>query len=316
MTGGKELRVDPERLLQAGYGFPEAANAVPDPPEQYIPEGSDPLTARIAALAPEVAASVQQGLPELKRQGIDFANKVIMVAKMYAGTDEEQKHEIDPQMHPDRNDRPSEAPGDDKPAPWPWDHNTVPGKPKHPLTGVLDGQAWQIARNSPVLLEEWQRLKNEKWQIQFEPNQGTYTDYHRNGNNKVINIDPELKKDPEQFVDALTHEMGHALYGPPVIDRSTRASCIGSQLDNEGAATMNSIKVERDILAHGGFDIIPPSVVDDKFEAIYGTYLKAGSTNEAYQAAIGAIGREFGALTPSTAPGSTYNDYYGGGCPR
>jgi hypothetical protein len=42
----------------------------------------------------------------------------------------------------------------------------------------------------------------------------------------------------------------------------------------------------------------------------------AGSTSQAYQAAIGAIGKEFGALTPSTAPGSTYNDYYGEGCPR
>jgi hypothetical protein len=220
MTGDKELRVDPERLLQAGYGFLEAANAVPDPPAQYIPEGSDPLTARIAAEAPKVAASVQEGLPELKRQGIDFANKVIAVAKMYAGTDEEQKHEIDPQMHPDRDDD-----RDGRLAPWPWDHNTVPGKPEHPLTGALDGKAWLIARNSPVLLEEWQRLQKDDWHIQFEPKQGTYTRYG-GPNGKVINIDPELKNDPAQLVDALTHEMGHALYGDRPPDMTSRESAL------------------------------------------------------------------------------------------
>ncbi|MEB3069811.1 DUF4226 domain-containing protein [[Mycobacterium] vasticus] len=202
----------------------------------------------------------------------------------------------------------------DRPAPWPWD-NTVSGDPK-PGDLPIDDEAWKIASKSPTLLAEWEKLKAERWKFTFKPNEGTYTQYGDSGRKEnIINIDPSLKNDPAQLVNAISHEMGHALYGPPQIDRSARESCIKSQLDNEGAATMNMIKVEREILANGGPDIVRPGGSDDKFERIYDTYLQAGSTQAAYQTAITAIGQEFGSLHPSTEPASTYHDYYGQGCP-
>jgi hypothetical protein len=58
-------------------------------------------------------------------------------------------------------DKPPAAPGGDKPAPWPWDDTTVLGKPVRPFAGVLDDQAWQIARQSPTLLDQWSQLRRE-----------------------------------------------------------------------------------------------------------------------------------------------------------
>lgn len=203
----------------------------------------------------------------------------------------------------------------DRPAPWPWDDKTVPGDPK-PGGLPINEEAWKIASKSPTLLDEWEKLKADGWGFTFKPNEGTYTRYGDSGHSgKVINIDPSLKNDPAQLVNAISHEIGHARYGAPNIDRSSRDSCIQSQLDNEGAATMNMIKVEREILANGGPDIVRPGGSDDKFERIYDTYLQAGGTQGAYQTAITAIGRHFGSLHPSTEPASTYDDYYGQGCP-
>lgn len=203
----------------------------------------------------------------------------------------------------------------DKIAPWPWDDKTVPGDPK-PGDLPINDEAWKIASKSPTLLDEWGKLKADGWEFTFKPDEGTYTRYGTPGEpGKVINIDPNLKNDPAQLVNAISHEIGHARYGAPTIDRSSRESCIQSQLDNEGAATMNMIKVEREILANGGPDIVRPGGSDDKFERIYDNYLQAGSTQGAYQTAITAIGKEFGSLHPSTEPASTYHDYYGQGCP-
>jgi hypothetical protein len=88
------MRVDVERLRQAGHGFMEAAEAVPDAPEQYIPQGSDPLTAAVAAEAPKVAAPVAEGLRALKAEGKAYAQKVIDTAQMYADTDEQTGHKV------------------------------------------------------------------------------------------------------------------------------------------------------------------------------------------------------------------------------
>lgn len=198
---------------------------------------------------------------------------------------------------------------DEPPAPWPWDDDTVPGKPV-PGSIPVNDETWRIIQQSPTLMDEWTRLKNGGWHFTFDRGKGTFTDSDR----KVINIDPDVKKgDPTQVVNAISHEFGHAMYNPRTTF-SSRADCIQAHLDDEGAATMNTIKVEREILAHGGPEIVQRSGVDEKFEAIYDAYLRAGSTKEAYQTAITAIGNEYGALHPSTAPGETYRDYYGKGC--
>jgi len=187
------------------------------------------------------------------------------------------------------------------------DDKTVPGKPVRPFDGVLSEEEWRIARLSPTLLDEWEQARAQGWTFTSNPGEGTYT----NSDQKRINIDPELAKNgPFQRVNALSHELGHALHSPP-IDRSSKEAYVDSQLDGEGAATMNTIKIEREILAAGGADIVPAAPNDDGYERIYDAYVQAGSTPEAYQNAIRQIGQVYGTLTPSTDPSTNYREYYG-----
>lgn len=188
-----------------------------------------------------------------------------------------------------------------------WESETVPGKAVRPFDGVLTDEEWQIARNSPTLLDEWDQARAQGWTFTSESGEGTYTD----SRNKVINIDPDLAQNgPFQRVNAISHELGHALKNPP-IDHSSKEAFVNSRLDGEGAATMNTMKIEREILAAGGADIIPAAPNDDKFEQIYDAYLQAGSTSEAYSSAIRQIGDVYGNLVPSTDPTTTYREYYG-----
>jgi len=205
----------------------------------------------------------------------------------------------------------------DPPAPSPLtdikqglgDDKEVPGNPVRPFDGVLTDEEWRIARLSPTLLDEYEEAKAAGWQFTSVPGKGTYTDSRA----KTINIDPDLAKNgPFQRVNAISHELGHALKSPPV-DRSSKDAYVDSMLDGEGAACMNTMKIEREILASGGPEIIPPQPNDDYFKTVYDAYVSAGSTPEGYQHAIREIGRVWGTLIPSTDPSTTYREYYGRG---
>ncbi|WP_344255127.1 EspA/EspE family type VII secretion system effector [Mycolicibacterium llatzerense] len=192
------------------------------------------------------------------------------------------------------------------------DGTVVPGNPVRPFDGVLTDEEWRIARLSPTLLDEYEEAKAKGWQFTSVPGKGTYTDSRA----KIINIDPDLAKNgPFQRVNAISHELGHALKSPPV-DQSSKDAYVDSLLDGEGAACMNTMKIEREILAAGGPEIIPPQPNDDHFKTVYDTYLQTGSTSEGYQQAIREIGRVWGTLIPSTDPSTTYREYYGRGYHR
>lgn len=184
---------------------------------------------------------------------------------------------------------------------------TTDGKAQRPLADELTAEEWRIARLSPTLLDQYAQAKAQGWTFTSNPGEGTYTNFR----DKVINIDPALTENgPHQRVNALAHELGHALHSPPE-DRSSKDAFVTSMLDGEGAATMNTMKIEREILAAGGPDIIPAAAVDDGFEEVYDAYVAAGSTPEAYQAAIRQIGNLYGDLTPSTDTSVNYREYYG-----
>ncbi len=183
--------------------------------------------------------------------------------------------------------------------------NTVAGTPGRPLGNELTAAEWRIARLSPLLLDEWEQAEGQGWRITAEAGIGTFT---RHGD-KVINIDPGLAAEgPTHRVNALAHELGHALYQPEV-DRRTRDGYVTSYLDGEGAAVWNGIRIEREILAAGGADIIPPNHNDDYFERIYDA---AGEDPQSYRDAIHQIGQVYADLTPSNDVTKNYRDYYSG----
>ena len=205
------------------------------------------------------------------------------------------------------------APGtapDPEPAPDPVtdpppEGNTVAGTPGRPLGNELTAAEWRIARLSPLQLDEREQAKDQGRRITAEAGIGTFT---RHGD-KVINIDPGLATEgPTHRVNALAHELGHALYQPEV-DRRTRDGYVTSYLDGEGAAVWNGIRIEREILAAGGADIIPPNHNDDYFERIYDA---AGDDPQSYRDAIHQIGQVYADLTPSNDVTKNYRDYYSG----
>ncbi|MXP21964.1 hypothetical protein GIY30_11455 [Gordonia sp. HNM0687] len=123
----------------------------------------------------------------------------------------------------------------------------------------------------------------------------------------------------------LAHEMGHAIYPPEPIDRSTYQTCVDSFLIGEGQATFNNIVIQREIIAAGGMDIGISGPPAGTANAIYDRYLgdvarmrSAGIwTPEAEQAAKRrawtGLGREYGQLTTSTT-GQRCANYYGQYC--
>ncbi|MEU0497758.1 EspA/EspE family type VII secretion system effector [Mycobacterium sp. NPDC006124] len=258
----------------------------------------------VAATLPPTVRGDQLLMPTVRR-GLDDIGQVIqrshddarVIARRIEGLGEEYRAL-------GGDGRPSPAP--DTEALW-GDDETVPGTPQRPFEGVLSDEEWRIARLSPTLLDEYQQARAQGWTFTSNPGVGTYT----NDRDKVVNIDPDLAANgPFQRVNALSHELGHALKNPP-LDRSSKDAFVDSRLDGEGAAVVNTIAIEREILAAGGTDIVPAAPNDDRFERIYDSYVQAGSTPAAYADAIRQIGQVYGTLVPSTDPSTTYREYYG-----
>jgi type VI secretion system secreted protein VgrG len=72
--------------------------------------------------------------------------------------------------------------------------------------------------------------------------------------NREITIDSNEQGNPTEIVQSLAHEVGHAQY-PYVQDVSSKPAFMNGTLADEGAATMNNMKVQREIEANGGPDI-------------------------------------------------------------
>lgn len=165
----------------------------------------------------------------------------------------------------------------------------------------------EIASQSPTLVEQLQSLKADGWRFEMGWGKGTYTDPQ----NRIINMDPLTEMfSPGEIVHSIAHEVGHAIAEQPRIRLWSREAFIREQLTAEGDAEMNAIKVRREIVANGGADPVLEREEDDEhFQRVYDAYLEAGSTPEAYQEAIRAIGQEYSVSTMSGTT-QTYYQYY------
>ncbi|MCL2776434.1 MAG: hypothetical protein FWD73_00410 [Polyangiaceae bacterium] len=193
----------------------------------------------------------------------------------------------------------------------------------HP-TGLGEGID-KLAAKSPSLQKDLWQLKKDGWHIQYGPKGGGC---ETRNNKKLITIDEDLKNDPTAATEALAHEVGHATY-PKVLAReasegghatctesSNYGSCskktyVKSMLADEGAATMNNIKAQREIKENGGPDIgISGNQANHAaYNAAYDKYLLNGDA----EAARNAIGAKYGEGETTSTTGQTYNKYYGNG---
>lgn len=82
-------------------------------------------------------------------------------------------------------------------------------------------------------MAQWKQLETEGWIIDWEAGGGAQT--IRNGREKIIQIDGSYGT--AQTSQWLAHEMGHAIYQPEPIDKSSYQTCLDSYLIGEGQAT-------------------------------------------------------------------------------
>ncbi|ENO1076962.1 MULTISPECIES: type VI secretion system Vgr family protein [Enterobacter] len=164
-----------------------------------------------------------------------------------------------------------------------------------------------LVDKSPTMKNDIATLKKRGWTFEEgEAGKGTFA----NRQKRVITVDKNELGNPNAVVQSLSHESGHALYEPN-IDFSSRDAYLNSTLSDEGAATLNNIRVQREIIANKGGDIgIAGNPVNQtQYNRIYDS-LERGAIKESE--ARTQIGRIFGKGEQTSTTGQYYEDYYGG----
>ncbi|SAD21526.1 type VI secretion system Vgr family protein [Enterobacter hormaechei] len=164
-----------------------------------------------------------------------------------------------------------------------------------------------LVDKSPTMKNDIATLKKRGWTFEEgEAGKGTFA----NRQTRVITVDKNELGNPKAVVQSLSHESGHALYEPN-IDVSSRDAYLNSALSDEGAATLNNIRVQREILANKGGDIgIAGNPANQtQYNRIYDS-LERGAIKESE--ARTQIGRIFGKGEQTSTTGQYYEDYYGG----
>jgi type VI secretion system secreted protein VgrG len=164
-----------------------------------------------------------------------------------------------------------------------------------------------LVDKSPTMKKDIAALKKQQWTFEEgTAGKGTFADRY----NKVITIDKNEMGDPAAVVQSLSHESGHALYNP-TIDTSSREAYLNSTLGDEGAATLNNIRVQREIIANKGTDIgiAGNSANASSYNTIYDSLQKGDITESQARTQIGRI---FGKGEQTSNTGQFYEDYYGG----
>ncbi|MDY0421704.1 type VI secretion system Vgr family protein [Enterobacter rongchengensis] len=164
-----------------------------------------------------------------------------------------------------------------------------------------------LVDKSPTMKNDIATLKKRGWTFEEgEVGKGTFA----NRQKRVITVDKNELGNPNAVVQSLSHESGHALYEPN-IDFSSRDAYLNSTLSDEGAATLNNIRVQREIIANKGGDIgIAGNPANQtQYNRIYDS-LERGAIKESE--ARTQIGRIFGKGEQTSTTGQYYEDYYGG----
>ncbi|MBF2789242.1 type VI secretion system tip protein VgrG [Enterobacter asburiae] len=164
-----------------------------------------------------------------------------------------------------------------------------------------------LVDKSPTMKNDIATLKKRGWTFEEgEAGKGTFA----NRQKRVITVDKNEFGNPNAVVQSLSHESGHALYEPN-IDFSSRDAYLNSTLSDEGAATLNNIRVQREIIANKGGDIgIAGNPANQtQYNRIYDS-LERGAIKESE--ARTQIGRIFGKGEQTSTTGQYYEDYYGG----
>lgn len=177
-----------------------------------------------------------------------------------------------------------------------------------PVKTGLGEDVDQLAAKSPSLQRDLKALNDSGWEIGYgRPGGGSYAD--RASRPPKITIDGAQRSNPRSATQTLAHEVGHATY-PYEPDVSSKSAFVNGALADEGAATLNNIKVQREILTNGGPDI---GIAGNRanhaaYNKTYDQFLKDGNAPAARE----NIGKQFGQGEITSNTGQPYAEYYGG----
>ncbi|MFV0384603.1 hypothetical protein [Paracoccus sp. (in: a-proteobacteria)] len=159
----------------------------------------------------------------------------------------------------------------------------------------------ELAGKSPTLREDLVTLEQEGWTVhEGDPGGGSYADR----TNRDIVIDPD--RSATDIVRSIAHEAGHAKDNTPA-DMSSREAYVDSALTGEGRATINNIRVQREIIETGGPDIGISGANGETYSKIYDQAVASGDFEQgAYE-----IGQVFKNGEHTSTNGQSYGDYYG-----
>jgi type VI secretion system secreted protein VgrG len=182
----------------------------------------------------------------------------------------------------------------------------APGsEPPKPIRSGLGNDTDELIEKSPTLKEQLRKFQENGGRIQFG-DAGSGSAY--NATRKTITIDRNLRNDPNEMVQTLSHELGHAHSDVPK-DFTSKDKFLKSYLDDEGEATLSNLTVRQEILDNGGPDIgVAGSQVED-YKKIFKQFQKDGDRNSARE----AIGKIFGdkEIPSTSAANESYSEYYG-----
>ena len=130
-----------------------------------------------------------------------------------------------------------------------------------------------------------------------------------------ITIDSAERGNTNAVTQTLAHELGHAEYSPPPfsppIKGTSKAAFVDRSalegLKDEARAVKRNIELQRCVKVGKGGDIGVAGANAKTYEAVFDKY--PDSKDEGKM--IDEIANAFGTEHPSTAPTSTYKDYYG-----
>jgi len=141
-------------------------------------------------------------------------------------------------------------------------------------------RAKALVAKSPSLQADLRTLDEGGWSVRYgEPGHGSFASRER----KLITLDGNFQVQHTAFVQALSHEVGHAVY-PYERDVSSKAAS-----------------------ANGGWDIGVAGNNHAAYNAAYDAFLRTGDAAACRQAIGAVVGNEIASTT-----GQTYSQYYGG----
>lgn len=166
-----------------------------------------------------------------------------------------------------------------------------------------------LASHSPAFLNMLEDAMAHGWDIKYNPNAGSLTQYADANHAATILIQGNAQGNVEATIQQLAHELYHAYNPNPLHPESlSQNDYVNGMMREEGTATFVEAKVRQEILDATGTDIRIPGTASAQYMAEWNAYLADPAHNTVY-ATTDAMAHTY-ATSEHIYDGRTYQQYY------